>query len=336
MRNHLRTMSGLVFVVLLSIAVTGIATIGTAGVSPASSAALTKLGPQTTAPQSPRVQTIQFGSKLIGKTLPYNVLLPVDYQPAAKTKRYPVLYLLHGLTGHYNNWIERTRLAEYATAYDFIIVMPEGNNGWYTDSASVPTDKYESYIMQELIPDVEQRFRASSARDGRAIAGLSMGGYGALKFGVKHPEKFVFVASLSGALGAASWTETGLKGAELIWRTLQPIYGAENSETRAANDIGKLYGELPADCVAALPYVYLDCGTEDPLLESNRGFVAILMKQKIPHEYRQLPGNHSWKYWDAQVQEVLRLAAKRLRPNVTQTVSLLFADSMPRTDSLHY
>lgn len=267
---------------------------------------------QTSATQNPRVQTVQFESKLVGATLPYNVLLPADYnQPAARAKRYPVLYLLHGLTGHYTNWLDKTRLVEYTAGYDVIVVMPEGNNSWYTDSATVPADKYESYIVQELIPDVEKRFRASGARDGRAIAGLSMGGYGALKFGVKHPELFVFAASMSGALDAASWTEADLKGLESVWRTLQPVYGAADSETRAANDLSKLYRELPKERIAALPFVYVDCGTEDALLQTNRSFADILVKQKIPHEYRQLPGNHSWTYWDAQVQEVLRIAVRK-------------------------
>ena len=297
---------------------------GTAGVSPASSAlhglqgstaSVATQSSQTSAtPTNARVQTIQFESKLIGKTLPYNVLLPVNYnQPAAKARRYPVIYLLHGLTGHYSNWLDRTRLPEYTAGYEFIIVMPEGNDSWYTDSATVPTDKYESYIVQELITDVEKRFRADSAREARAIAGLSMGGYGALKFGVKYPEKFVFAGSMSGALGAASWTKDDLGGFEFILQTLLPVYGAENSETRARNDLSKLYRELPAERIAALPFVYLDCGTEDPLLAVNHGFVDILLSRKIPHEYRELPGGHAWPYWEAQVQEVLRVAAKRLR-----------------------
>jgi S-formylglutathione hydrolase FrmB len=269
------------------------------------------------APANPRVQTIQFESKLVGKTLPYNVLLPVNYnQPDSRTKRYPVIYLLHGLTGHYTNWIEKTKLVDYAAAYEFIIVMPEGNDGWYTDSATVPANKYESYILQELIPDAEKRFRANSEREGRAIGGLSMGGYGALKFGVKHPEMFVFAASFSGALDAASWTEADLKGLEFIWRTLQPVFGAEKSETRAANDLRKLFSDLTPQRIAAMPYVYVDCGTEDGLLEINRSFVDILTKQKIPHEYRQLPGSHSWTYWDSQVQEVLRIAAKKFAKSV--------------------
>jgi S-formylglutathione hydrolase FrmB len=305
MAKHSRTSLALVLLaVVLSTAIAG----GSALVSPRLSQ-----GVLTPTAANPRVQTVQFESKLVGKILPYNVLLPVNYnQLDSRTKRYPVIYLLHGLTGHYNNWLDNTRLVDYTAPYEFIIVMPEGNDGWYTDSVSLPTNKYESYILQELIPDVEKRFRAGSERESRAIAGLSMGGYGALKFGVKHPEMFVFAASLSGALDAASWTEADLKGLEFIWRTLQPVFGAEKSETRAANDLRKLFGELTAQKIAALPYVYLDCGTEDQLLEINRSFVDILTSQKIPHEYRQLPGTHSWTYWDSQVQEVLRIAAKKL------------------------
>ena len=268
----------------------------------------------TGAPQVSHVQTIPFVSKLVGKTLPYNVLLPIDYdQPATKEKRYPVLYLLHGLTGHYDNWVEKTRLADYARSYELIIVTPEGNDGWYSDSATEPTEKYESYILQELIPDVQHRYRTIETRDGRAIAGLSMGGYGALKFGIKNPEMFGFAGSMSGALGAATWTQADLKGFEFIWRSLAAVFGPENSPTRAANDLSKLLRELKADRISALPYVYLDCGTEDPLLQSNRELADILVARKIAHEYRQLPGAHAWTYWDTQVQEVLRITARKLR-----------------------
>lgn len=264
-----------------------------------------------------RIQTVPFVSKLIGKPLPYNVIVPVDYEhPGAKAKRYPVLYLLHGLTGHYDNWTTRTKLVQYAAAYPMIIVTPEGNNSWYTDSATVATDKYESYILNELIPDVQQRFRATPAREGRAIAGLSMGGYGALKFAVKHPDLFVFAGSMSGALGAASWTEADLRGRQAIGQSLLSVYGPLDSPTRPANDLHKLYNELTPERIAALPFIYLDCGTEDILLPTNRSFNEILLKQKIPHEYRELPGKHDWDYWDAQVQEVLKLAARRVRPSL--------------------
>src|SRR6476660_8693349 len=102
-----------------------------------------------------RVDTVRFQSKLINATLPYNVILPADYD-TSRTTLYPVLYLLHGLTGHYSDWVQRTNVADYASSYSLIVVMPEGNDGWYTDSAIVPSDKYESYILKELLPDVEQ------------------------------------------------------------------------------------------------------------------------------------------------------------------------------------
>lgn len=261
-----------------------------------------------------RVQTVSFQSQLVGKTLPYNVVLPVGYeQPAARVTRYPVLYLLHGLTGHYDNWTSRTKVSEYAAAHEVIVVTPEGNDGWYTDSQLVPAEKYETYIIKELIPDVDRRFRTVSSREGRAIAGLSMGGYGALKFGVKYPAMFAFAGSMSGAPDVASWTQEQLKSFAFIWRSLHPVFGNEGSATRMANDVPKLFRELTAEQIAALPYIYVDCGTEDHLLNANRSFVEILVSKKIPHEYRQLPGGHSWAYWDAQVQEVLKLAIKKMR-----------------------
>ena len=155
-------------------------------------------------------ETVQLQSRLIGKALPYNVILPRDYQTSPRS-RYPVLYLLHGFSGHYSDWVTRTNLADYAADYRMIVVTPEGNDGWYTDSAGRATDKYESYILQELIPDVDRRFRTIQTRYARGIAGLSMGGYGALKFGLKYPDHFAFAGSLSGAVETASWTEDDLK-----------------------------------------------------------------------------------------------------------------------------
>ena len=260
-----------------------------------------------------RVQTIQFESKLVGKTLPYNVVLPVDYdQPNAKAKTYPVLYLLHGFTGHYDNWTTKTQLSDYAAQYSMIIITPEGNNGWYIDSATVPTDKYETYIIDELIPEVQKRFRANTTREGRAIAGLSMGGYGALKFGLKHPQLFVFAGSLSGAISASTLGEKELSPGP-IRDSLFQTFGPVDSPTRIANDVPRLAKEYSTKQTTPLPYLYIDCGTEDFLFKDNRAFVQLLIDLKLPHEYRQLPGTHNWKYWDAQVQEVLRLASQKMR-----------------------
>ena len=261
---------------------------------------------------SARVETVRFQSKLINTTLPYNVILPTDYE-TSKTTRYPVLYLLHGLTGHYNDWISRTNVADYAAEYRIIVVMPEGNDSWYTDSATVTTDKYESYILNELLPDVQQRYRTIEARYARSIAGLSMGGYGAIKFGLKTPSTFVFAASMSGAFGATRLSEKEI-GASL-WGNSLKLFGPVGGETRIGNDLFEIINKLAPARVSSLPYFYFDCGTEDsPLIfPFNRELSALMLEKKIPHEFRQLPGDHSWGYWDRQVQEILKIAAQKMR-----------------------
>ena len=268
-------------------------------------------------PGAVRVRSVAFESRLVGQRLPYNVVLPPAYDDAANARRrYPVLYLLHGLGGSANDWIsQRTHLADYAARYPVIIVSPEGKDGWYTDGVAAD-EKFESYFIEELMPDVQKRFRTVESREGRAVAGLSMGGYGALKFGLKYPERFVFVASMSGALGAASWV-TEMPVASFIKPSITRVFGAPDSAVRASNDIYKIVRELPKDRVASLPYFYLDCGTEDPFFANSRDFAALLLEKKIPHEYRELPGTHGWAYWDRQVQEILRIAAQRLAPPQT-------------------
>ena len=265
---------------------------------------------------SARVETVKFQSKLVNTTLPYNVILPADYD-SSRTTRYPVLYLLHGLDGHYSDWVSRTNIADYASAYSLIVVMPEGNDGWYTDSATVATDKYESYILKELLPDVEERYRTIQARYGRAIAGLSMGGYGAIKFGLKAPQTFAFAASLSGAFSVMRLTENEIP---TTWKHSLALVGPVDSETRRANDLFDLIEKLPAGRVQSLPYFYFDCGTEDlPLIfASNRQLAIEMYEKKIPHEFREMPGDHSWGYWDRQVQEVLRIAGQKM-PRVKLT-----------------
>jgi len=261
------------------------------------------------------IQTIQFKSELIGQVLPYNALLPIGY--AESNERYPVLYLLHGLFGRCDDWVTRTNLAEYAAHYDVIIVTPEGHDSWYTDSSGVPTDKYESYFVRELISDVDARFRTIKDRRARGVAGLSMGGYGALKYGLKYPDLFAFAGSVSGALDPATRTDDH---PGFAWDILRPsinaVFGPRSSQTRKANDLHQIARSLSASQIASLPYLYFDCGLEDGFLATNRELADILLAQKIPHQYRQLPGGHNWAYWDQQVREVLRLYAQLMTSNV--------------------
>src|SRR2546421_631662 len=257
------------------------------------------------------VETIQLQSKLVNTTLPYNVILPAGYR-TSKTTRYPVLYLLHGLGGHHSDWLTRTNVADYAAQYRMIVVMPEGSDSWYVDGAAGANDKYESYILKELMPDVDKRYRTIQARYGRAVAGLSMGGYGAIKYGLKYPATFAFAGSISGAFGVTRYTEKEMGGANL--KPFMKTFGPVGSETRKANDVFEIARGVSAARVASLPYFYFDCGTEDAAqhFNPNRELSELFLEKKIPHEYRELPGNHSWQYWDQQIPVVLRIAAEKL------------------------
>ncbi|HVF41924.1 MAG TPA: alpha/beta hydrolase family protein [Pyrinomonadaceae bacterium] len=262
--------------------------------------------------EKPRHEAVQFESRLVGAVLPYNVVLPADYRRSpSKERRYPVLYLLHGLGGSAADWVSgRAHLADYAAQYPFIVVVPEGKDGWYTDGAA-PGAKFESYFFEELIPDVDRRFRTIASREGRAVAGLSMGGYGSMKFALKRPELFAFAASMSGALAVASWTPD-VPLPEFVKPSVMRVYGEAGSRARLENDVYKLVRELTPERAKSLPFLYLDCGTEDFLIGNSRDFSALLIEKKVAHEFRELPGTHSWPYWDRQVQEVLRLAARQL------------------------
>lgn len=259
---------------------------------------------------APDVRTDKLSSTLMARDMPYRIILPMGYSdPGNSAKRYPVVYLLHGLMGHFDNWTDRTRIAEISSSQNLIIVTPEGDNGWYTDSAAHPKHKYESYIVKELIAEIDKKFRTLADREHRAIAGLSMGGYGSIKFGLKHPHMFSLAGSFSGALGAASISEKEIPGA--VGRSIQAIFGPVGSETRKSNDIFEMVRSATPDKIKTFPFLYLDCGTEDFLFLNNRDFVALLLERKVPHEYRQLPGAHNWKYWDSQVEEFLELAVER-------------------------
>lgn len=257
------------------------------------------------APNAGILQTEYSNSKLLGRTVTYNVILPFNYKAKENSeKRFPVIYLLHGLTGSYSDWASRTNIEEYAFRRDVLIVMPDGADGWYTDSATVAGDKYESFLIEELIPEIDIKFRTLSDRRHRAVAGLSMGGYGAIKFGLKYPEKFSLAGAFSGALDAPQRGQNH----QFLRPSINSVFGADDSRTRRDNDIFRLVREMPAEKIKELPFFYLDCGTEDWLFQTNRDFAGLLFEKKIPHEFRQLPGKHDWKYWDAQVREFLELS----------------------------
>ena len=246
-------------------------------------------------------------SRILKRTVFFSVFLPEAYADKQGTGRtFPVIYLFHGLDGHYDNWSGKAELSAYSTELNEIIVTPEAADGWYTDSATKPNDKYETYFLEEIIPEVEGRYRIIRERRGRSIAGLSMGGYGAIKFGLKYPHMFYMVGSFSGALGAPFYNEEN--STKHIGASAVAVFGSSD-ETRRANDIFGLLRAMNADQVKKLPFIYLSCGTEDMdfIFKNNRDFDALLLEKKIPHEYRELPGKHSWDFWTSQLNEFFKV-----------------------------
>ena len=251
---------------------------------------------------SVRVETVRMRSALLGREVTYKVVLPPGYGlVTSRAKRYPVLYLLHGWGGHYDSWLTRSSLHRYAEEHRLIVVTPEGGEGWYTDTPG--GEPYESHLLREIVPDVDGRFRTINQRRARGVAGYSMGGYGALKLGFKHPEVFAFAGSTSGALDAASRSGDD---------SLARVFGEANSPARFENDLPRLAREFPEERHAQLPFLYLDCGLRDDWFAVNRDFAATLAARGFAHEYRQRPGGHVWPYWDAQAREILRVASDML------------------------
>lgn len=257
------------------------------------------------------VRTLKLASRLMGREMPYRVVVPNDYDTKT-ADRYSVVYLLHGLTGHFNDWTDRGNITQLAAKHNVILVTPEGNDGWYSDNPMIGNDRYESYIVKELIPEIDKSFRTFPDRDHRVIAGLSMGGYGALKFGLKYSEMFSLVGSFSGAFVTGRWSEQ-VGGNKLIGKSLDTVFGALNSETRKANDVFNLVGGISADRLKNLPYIYLSCGTEDIFIKTNRELAAKMNEKKIPNEFRSPAGNHDWEFWGNQIRDFLDLVDRRIK-----------------------
>ena len=215
---------------------------------------------------------------------------------------YPVFYLLHGLSDDHTAWTRRTRLERYVEGLPLIVVMPDGGRGWYTDSSVEPTGAFETFILRDLIGFIDRTFQTRTDRGGRVVAGLSMGGYGAVKLALKFPEVFCAAASHSGAL-----VNPEERGGIYAGSELQRIFG--DSPAGGPNDVFALAERLDP---ARQPVLRIDCGVEDGLLEHNRRFHRHLDHLGIEHEYAEFPGGHNWEYWDAHVRETIALFARVL------------------------
>ncbi len=242
---------------------------------------------------------LRFKSAALGMHVAMNVIIPEHVAPP-----WPTFTLLHGLSDDHTIWHRRTRIEVYAESHPFLIVMPNGFRGFYTKNELGPD--YLKYIVEDVRGMVERTFNVRSDRGGRAIGGLSMGGYGALRVGLARPDLYGSINSHSGALMYATW------GAAKQSSLKDPEYGRIFGQTGEGTDHDLLV--LARRCLEkhAVPETLIDCGTEDFLLGQNRFFVDALRAMQFPHTYVEYPGEHDWNYWDLHVGSALAFHRKAL------------------------
>ena len=207
----------------------------------------------------------------------------------------PVLYLLHGLSDDDTIWLRRTSIERYVAPLGLAVVMPQVHRSFYTDEAH--GNRYWTFLSEELPELVHSFFRLSRRREDTFVAGLSMGGYGALKWALRQPDRFAAAASLSGAVDVAGMQAAGDWRPELV----DHVFG-ERPIAGTVNDLFWLLGQVPPDRAPAL---HVSCGTEDALFAANQRLVRALMGAGISHDHEFGPGSHDWAYWDARIQDVL-------------------------------
>lgn len=249
-------------------------------------------------------------SPSLNKTQRYTILLPAD---RTSQQRYPALLLLHGYGGDHSNWTSFTRIAEYVKGLSLIVVMPEGGNSWYVNSPTEPERRFEDYIVYDLRRHLAQRYGADTTR--MAIAGLSMGGFGATMLALKHPRLFRFAGSLSGALSfSRDLLDTTTRAGRLIAASFRPLHANPKAlrEFRDKYDLFR-FAKTTAD---SLPYLYFSIGAQDGFLEflpAHRELTDILRLRGVAYEYHEVPGGHDWPFWDREVQPLLKKMMEVLR-----------------------
>jgi putative tributyrin esterase len=247
------------------------------------------------------VRVDSFFMPSLGRTKKLSVLLPSNYDPA---KRYPVLYLLHGYTGGHEDWGTRTKLREYVKDVPMIVIMPDGENSWYVNSFTEPNEQFEDYLVKDIPHYVQTMYSIDTTR--QAIAGLSMGGYGALMLALRHPARYGFVGSLSGAITfPRGMNDTSRPAERALIPGLKRVFGERTNGFRNAHDVFLLYRQTSKD---SLPYIYMVIGIQDgyrTFLPGHRAFTDLLRTYGAAYEYHETPGGHTWQFWDKEIRPVI-------------------------------
>lgn len=205
--------------------------------------------------------------------------------------RYPTVYLLHGYGGDAYNWYaKQPRLGELADSYGMVIVMPGVGNSWYLDAPGNPGQQVETFFTSTLVPYIDSHYPTITDRSKRAVTGLSMGGHGAFLLGMRHPDLFGAVGSMSGGVDIRPFPNN--------WK-ISTILGPYE-ENAAAWDAVTAAANIDAIKAADLAITF-DCGVDDFFAEVNNNLHRALQEAGVPHDYTSRPGRHSWGYWNNSV-----------------------------------
>ncbi|QDJ58654.1 tributyrin esterase [Weissella hellenica] len=238
------------------------------------------------------INHIDFFSKKLKMNTKINVILPEF--PDGNEK---VLLLLHGLTSDENSWLTQTRLAGYAMRKHVAIIMPRVDRSYYTNI--VDGSQYFDYIADEVLQRCRQWFNLPTDPDKCYVAGVSMGGFGALKVGLTHPNQFKQIFALSAMLDIVrSWQNKPERDG---W--YRRLFGSPEQVIESDNDIAYLISQQTTNA----PAIWQLCGVEDPFYAMNQTLDQQIKKQGLTHEFLEVPGAHEWGVWDPAIQQILEI-----------------------------
>ena len=267
-----------------------------------------------TASGAAAVETDSVTAPSLGRRVANNVVLPPGYDAAHK---YPVLWLLHGYGGHKDDWLKLSDLRDQVARRPFIVVLPSAENSWYVNAQGRSGAAYETFITVDLYDDVARRFSVDTSR--QAIAGLSMGGYGAVMLGLRHPQRYRFVGGLSPALSILD--ELG-RNDSVMWnvggKSMRVAFGPDLAAAAPEYDPLRVVSTAP---LATMPYFFLAIGEKDDFrsfLPASRAFADSLRARGVRYEYHELPGGHTWPFWKMELQPMMESAWKVLNADSTR------------------
>lgn len=235
---------------------------------------------------------VTFYSSALDRNMTYRVYLPRDVSAGT---RLPAVYLLHGCGTSFRDWSNYSDVGAYA-AKGFILVMVDGACSYYVNAALNSKDKYEDYFVKDLISDAESRFPILSDRENRAVVGVSMGGFAAVKLALTRPDLFAFVGAISPAVDVPSRSFSARRWSQSM--RFRTTFGPSGSETRVHSDPFILVKSADP---GGTPYLYVTAGEQEPLLPPIRRFVSLLQQRKFAFEFHTKPGGHDWNEWDTQI-----------------------------------